>query len=152
MTAMDVLSHKILARLGTDTGATTTQERISVDFLINGTSLLTTIVQATGGHADFMGCLVRGFPKQNTEAVERLLCSASPDSNSGRVLLYICPECGDIGCGAYSDFVERTGSTYVWRDFAHENGYEDPEPIPDAGPYNFESKQYETELYRAGAL
>lgn len=149
---MDVLSHKLLERSGTDTGATTTQERLSVDFFINDTSLLTSIVKADSGHDDFMGRLVRGFPKQNAQAVERFTCVASPDSESGRTLVYIFPECGDIGCGAYSAFIERGGSTYVWRDFAYENGYEDPRPIPGVGPYTFEAKQYEIEGYRAGAL
>lgn len=138
---MDVLSHKFLVRLGTDTGATTTRERLSVDFLINGTSLLTSIVKIDGGHDDFMGCLVRGFPKQNAQAVEWLTCVTSPDSESERVLLYVCPECGDIGCGAYSAysaFAERAGVTYVWRDFAYENGYGDPRPISGVGPYTFE--------------
>lgn len=65
--------------------------------------------------------LVHGFPKQNAQAVERFTCAASPDSESGRILLYICPECGDIGCGAYSAFIEHGGGTYVWRDFAYEN-------------------------------
>lgn len=149
---MDLLSHKFLERPGTDTGATTTQERLSVDFLINGTSLLTSIAKADAGHDDFMGCLVRGFPKQNAQAVDRFTCVASPDSESGRVLLYICPECGDIGCGAYSAFIERGGGTYVWRDFAYEYGYEDPRPISGVGPYTFEAKQYEIEVYRAGAI
>ncbi|WP_101317318.1 hypothetical protein [Aeromonas sobria] len=149
---MDVLSHKILFRPGTNSGGATTQERRSVDFTVNGTSLLSTIVKIDGGHADFMGCLVHGFPKQNAQAVERFTCAASPDSESGRILLYICPECGDIGCGAYSAFIEHGGGTYVWRDFAYENGYEDPRPILGVGPYTFETKQYEIEVYRASAL
>lgn len=149
---MDVLSHKILFRPGTNSGSATTQERRSVDFTVNGASLLSTIVKIDGGHADFMGCVVLGFPEQNAQAAERLICVASPDSESGRILLYVCPECGDIGCGAYSAFVERSGGTYVWRDFAYENGYEDPRPISGVGPYTFESSQYEAEVARAGAL
>ena len=55
-----------------------------------------------------------------------LVSQASPDSESGRVLLYICPECGDIGCGAYSVRIEKTDAGYTWGDFAYENGYEEP--------------------------
>lgn len=149
---MDVLSHKILLRPGTNSGSATTQERRSVDFTVNGASLLTTIVKIGGGHADLMGCVVHGFPEQNAQAAGRLICVEAPDSESGRILLYVCHECGDIGCGAYSAFVERSGGTYVWRDFAYENGYEDPRPIPGVGPYTFESSQYESEVSRAGAL
>ena len=139
-------------RPGTDSGTTTTQERLSVDFSINGESLLTAIVNSDGGHADFMGCVVRGFPEQNVKTVGRLMCAEAPDSGSGRVLLYVCPECGDIGCGAYSAFVECVGGTYVWQGFAYENGYEDPKPISKIGPYVFEGSQYEAEVSRAGAL
>ena len=149
---MDVLSHTLLIRPGKSSGTTTTQARQSVDFIVNGVSLLTAIVMVTGGHADLVGCLVRGFPEQNSQAVGRLTCVESPDSESGRVLLYICPECGDIGCGAYSAYIERSGDTFIWRDFAYENGYEDPTPVDGIGPYSFESARYEKEVFRAGAL
>lgn len=149
---MDVLSHTVLIRLGTSSGTTTSQARQSVDFIVNGVSLLAAIVKADGGHADLMGCIVRGFPEQNVRAVRRLTCVELPDSESGRVLLYICPECGDIGCGAYGAYVERAGGAFIWRDFAYENGYEDPKPVEGIGPYTFESAKYEDEISRAGAL
>lgn len=148
---MDVLSHKFLIRPGANSGTTTTQERHSVDFIVNGASLLTTIVKVAGGHTGFMGCIVRGFSEHNVQAAGRLTCAEPPDSGSGRVLLYICPECGDIGCGAYSAFVRRVGTTYIWHEFAYENGYESPRPFPDIGPYIFDSSQYEAEITLAGA-
>jgi hypothetical protein len=76
---MDVLSHKILFRPGTSSGGATTQERRSVDFTVNGASLLTTIVKIDGGQTDFMGCVVLGFPDQNAQAAERLICVEAPE-------------------------------------------------------------------------
>ncbi|MFO1494940.1 MAG: hypothetical protein U1F26_09790 [Lysobacterales bacterium] len=149
---MDVLSHIVLIRPGTSSGSVTTQPRQSVDFTVNGVSLLTTILKVDGGSADFMGCLVRGFPEQNAQAAAQLRLVTSPDTESGRILLYLCPECGDIGCGAYGVFIERIGETFIWRDFAYENGYEDPRPIESIGPYTFEGASYEREIARAGAL
>lgn len=149
---MDVLSHSIIFRPGTVSGAVTKQERHSVDFTVNGESLLDKLVKSDGGHADFMGCMVLGFPEQNAQAVNMLVCVQPPDSESGRVLFYVCPECGDLGCGAYGAFVERTGSTYVWRDFAYENGCDDPRFLTDIGPFVFESTLYESEVLRAGTL
>lgn len=149
---MDVLSHKILFRPGTRSFSATTEERYSVDFSINGKSLLAVIAQTDDGSNDYMGCLVRGFAQDNVRAVRRLTCIEPPDSKSGRVLLYICPECGDIGCGAYSAFVECTNGFFFWRDFAYENGYEDSRLILGIGPYTFEDPQYRAEIARAGSL
>lgn len=113
---MNRLGHRILHRPGTVSGAATCTERISVDFLIDGQSLLEMLVKNAGGHSDFMGCFVNGY----AEACERIratLLDAPPD-NGKRVLLYICPECGDVGCGAYSALVRRDRESYVWENFA----------------------------------
>lgn len=149
---MDVLSHKILFRQGVRTGSAIFTERQSADFLINGESLLAIIAKVDDGDGEYMGCLVKGFPKANVQAVRRLTCLEPPDSESGRVLLYIFPECGDIGCGAYSAFVEGSDGVFIWRDFAYENGYEDSRLIHGIGPYIFESRQYRAEVARAGDL
>ncbi|MGH1441724.1 MAG: hypothetical protein ACRBBR_16545 [Cellvibrionaceae bacterium] len=124
-------------------------ERFSTDFHINGSSLLELLCKEGGGHNDFMGCFVRGFDKQNNEAEKILKCKSKPKTESGRVLLYICPECGDIGCGAYGAFVEKEGAVYVWKDFAYENGYEDPAPIENVGPFHFNAESYETSINQA---
>jgi hypothetical protein len=39
----------------------TVAHRDSVDFLIDGESLLARLVEGYGGHGDFMGCLVHGL-------------------------------------------------------------------------------------------
>src|SRR4051812_18696398 len=40
-------------------------------------------------------------------AAARLLRKAVPDLPTGRYALLICPECGDLGCGAVSAIIER---------------------------------------------
>jgi len=77
---------------------------------------------------------------------------AESSMSSGRVLLYMCPECGDIGCGAYSAKIARDHGTYTWSDFAYENGYEDPRPLEGIGPFVFSSSQYEAAIASASAL
>jgi hypothetical protein len=125
---------------------------MSIDFLVDGESLLQTLVRLGGGHSDFMGCFVKGYPEQNGKCVDKLLAHAKPDTENGRVLLYICPECGDVGCGAYAARVTKTDEYYIWSDFAYENGYEDAQPLDNIGPFNFERSVYENIIRHAAAL
>jgi hypothetical protein len=36
---------------------------------------------------------------------------------SGRTVLYICPECGDVECGVVSIKMEATEKSIIWKDF-----------------------------------
>lgn len=146
------LSHTELHRRGSSSNGITVAERYSADFLVNGQSLLGTIVSSHGGHADFMGCFVKGYPDQNKAAAAVLLLEAPPDSKSGRVLLYICPECGDLGCGAYAARVSKSSAGYVWDSFAYENGYEEPHLVEGVGSFFFEREAYEKAIRSASAL
>jgi hypothetical protein len=53
----------------------------------------------------------------------------------------VCPECGDIGCGAIAVRVTRDGGNVVWSDFARENGSEESSPI-GCEPIHFDASQY----------
>jgi hypothetical protein len=44
---------------------------------------------------------------------------------SGRVPLYICPECADLGCGCVSVQVSETEDCFVWSDPGWENNYQE---------------------------
>jgi hypothetical protein len=75
------------------------------------------------------------------EALRQLRRDTSPSLPSGRVLLYVCPECGDIGCGAIAVRIRRHGDQIIWDDFARENGYEEPDSIASE-PIEFDAKSY----------
>lgn len=149
---ISILTHKELHRPGSSAYGCTVAERLSADFVVDGQSLLQCLVEADGGHADFMGCLARGFPEQNAKTVSALLVQQPPQTESGRVLLYICPECGDIGCGAYSARVVEIDSGYLWESFAYENGYEEARLIEGVGPFLFDRGAYESAIRTAAAL
>lgn len=149
----DFLSHEILTRQGASTpDGVSTQARISANFVVNGKSLLRSLVEVGGGHSDFMGRFVAGYPDVNKSALNELLCRSSPTIEGGCTLLYLCPECGDIGCGAYAARVLREANTYVWLDFAYVNGYEPPQPITGVGPFIFSISDYEHAVTAASAL
>lgn len=48
-----------------------------------------------------------------------------PTLDSGRVMFYVCPECGDISCGAITGLVsENERGQIEWSDFGYENDYQ----------------------------
>ena len=97
-------------------------ERRYLDFVVDGTSLCDRL--GAGDQVTPLGC----WPVETErEHVQQLL------SASGRVPLYVCAECGDLGCGAITALVERTSDGFVWRDFAFENNYD--ASITDVGSY-----------------
>jgi hypothetical protein len=146
------LTFQELFRPGSASNGCTVAERCSSDFLINERSLLNAIVMAAGGHSDFMGCFVKGFLEQNKQSNSRLLLRESAETESGRILLYICPECGDIGCGAYAVSVRQNDDCFTWDSFAYENGYEEPQIIEGVGPFRFEKHAYEAAINDAAAF
>ncbi|WP_259695951.1 hypothetical protein [Pseudomonas frederiksbergensis] len=91
------LTFQQLFRPGSYSNGCTVAERCSIDFLIDERSLLNALITAAGDHSDYMGCFVKGFPEPNNLSNSRLLLCEHAETESGRILLYICPECGDMG-------------------------------------------------------
>jgi hypothetical protein len=63
--------------------------------------------------------------------------------------LFICSECGDIGCGAITALVARDGHSIVWKAFGYENNYEKNILFDDykqIGPFTFDLEHYERTL------
>lgn len=112
-----------------------------LDILIDGKSLLDHLGRADDDSISRLGWLSDAY---NNEGIEQLLLHRSPDSPSGRVILLVCPECADLGCGAYTARISTDDSAFVWADFAFENNYEEA-PVavyPDVGPFHFSKQQY----------
>jgi hypothetical protein len=71
-----------------------------------------------------------------------------------RTALYVCPENGDLYCGAITLVIERQGDEIVWQDFGYETGLDTDPPeldrmLSDLGPYRFVRPQYES-VMRSG--
>ncbi len=91
--------------------------------------------------ADLITPLGWGPADSQVEAIRQLRSDEPASLPSGRVLLFVCPECGDIGCGAIAVRISRHGDHIVWNDFAHENGYEAPSSIV-SDSIEFDAKAY----------
>lgn len=119
-------------------------ERRYLDFVIDGVPLSSLVV------ADFItpfGWLDEG---EHKAGVDRLLRKSPPDMADGRTSLYICPECGDLGCGAVTLSIQREADAIIWKDFGVQNNYEDTvhnEGLENIGPFAFDPRQYH-ELFK----
>lgn len=57
-------------------------------------------------------------------------------------MLYVCPECGDIGCGAITVNILDLGDRIVWRDFAYETNYGVTEEYSNIKPIEIDRQSY----------
>ena len=149
MSQPDTLDFALLTRHGSSEAGSTRQARVPVAFVVNGASLLGLLAK---GGADMMGCFVRGYGDLNQRAHESLLSAKPDDDCGGRTLLYTCPECGDIGCGAFAAKIDISGGKAVWSDFAYVNGYEPPSLLPEIGPFQFSLEDYSSAIESASHI
>lgn len=80
-----------------------------------------------------------------------MLLDVSAESEK-RVLIYICPECGDIACGAYSVVVRREREAYVWKSFAYQTSESDLKAVEAFGPFVFDASVYKDSVLAASAI
>lgn len=117
-------------------------EREFMDFVIDGQSLWE-LCKIEG--LDNISCI--WLPRVDEAAVKRLLLLEPADFPEGRVSLYVCAECGDIGCGAVSVRIAMDGDSVTWCDFAYQNNYDDSMThslgsFADIDPVSFEKNEY----------
>lgn len=119
-----------------------------VDFIVDGRPLLFQL-----SDLDAVSPLASDVPPAIfTAQVRSLLLESEAPLPDGRYVVYGCPECEDLACGAVTAVIERDGDDYIWRDFAWQtedhadlelNGYH------GIGPFRFHGDEYRTAL---GAL
>ena len=122
-------------------------ERLYYDFAINGRPLRELVEPR-----DFIGLF--GWLDRSLELrfFERLLLREPSELPSGRVLIYICPECGDVGCGAVTARITKYDDSFAWTEFAFENNYEPGlvESYPHVRDFVFHKSEYYRALNRFG--
>ena len=113
--------------------------RTFLDFVVDGVSLSN---RFKGG--DWVTPIGWTTAESERMYLEQLTLLAPPETPSGRVPIYVCPECGDLGCGAISARITRKPEGFVWSEFAYENDY-DPAPLEtygNVGPFLFDKALY----------
>jgi hypothetical protein len=118
-----------------------------LDFVVDGQSL-----QDLLQLGDSVGCLGWLPPKHERSFRDALLLKGSFVMRPGRYILYICPECGDIGCGAITARIEKGPDSVTWRDFGLENPHYEVEGYLEryqhVGPFQFDEAKYRSALTR----
>ncbi|GAA0627829.1 oxidoreductase [Streptomyces crystallinus] len=118
-----------------------------MDFVVDGRPLLLQLADL-----DAVSPLAADVPPAILGAqVRGLLLETEPPLADGRYVVYACPECEDLACGAVTAVIERSGDDIVWRDFAWQTG-----PLPDLalngyhgiGPFRFRAEEYRAALER----
>jgi hypothetical protein len=124
-------------------------ERHFFDFVLDGQSLW----ERVGKPNDMVSILCVDYAVGETiQAVNRLLLVEKPNLPNDRRSLFICSECGDIGCGAVTAMVTKAGGSIMWEKFGYENNYENHvilDDYLDVGPFTFNAAEYERTLLRA---
>jgi hypothetical protein len=105
---LNELNYKIFTRQEekSDNNSILKHKVKTIDFIVGNNSLLDLLVKENGGHNDFMGCFSKGWNKLNENSKNKLLNKIEPETINGRMAIYVCPECADIGCGAYCCKIE----------------------------------------------
>ncbi|MGP4007103.1 oxidoreductase [Streptomyces sp. 4N124] len=116
-----------------------------VDFIVNDRPLLFQL-----SDLDAVSPLASDVPPAIfTAQVRSLMLETDAPLPGGRYVIYGCPECEDLGCGAVTAVIEKEGDDYIWRDFAWQteeyadlelNGYH------GIGPFRFHGAEYRTAL------
>lgn len=134
----DRLSLISAPRAGADFGL----RRSSLEYAINGRPLGELV--DVGGFVCIFGCL--GAAQDRSTA--RQLAQREPPRSSGRVVLYVCDQCGDLACGAVTVLVTRYPDGFGWSDFWKGHVDAVPPAEPDARYFYFEKDAYLAEVLR----
>ncbi|MFD9462509.1 oxidoreductase [Streptomyces sp. NPDC060027] len=116
-----------------------------VDFVVDGRPLLFQL-----SDLDAVSPLASDVPPAIfTAQVRGLLLEADAPLDGGRHVIYGCPECEGIECGAVTALIEREGDDYVWRDFAWQTGERadlERNGYHGIGPFRFHGTEYRSAL------
>lgn len=135
------LKHAIFQRTLYDGNATRRPESHYLDFLIGGHRLAHSLPIGP----DMTTLLNRAWlPSVEGSVMELLGRRPTAGLDIGRIFLFVCGECGDLGCGAVTAAIEVGAERTTWSQFAWESGFEPAEPIDDApASITFRTADYE---------
>jgi len=98
--------------------------RTFLDFVVDGVSLYGLVRARRLDHISTLW-LKPAMPEgEFHKQVQKLRGQRAGDAPGGRVCVYVCPECGDIGCGALTVDLRVTESEVEWTNWRYENDYE----------------------------
>lgn len=129
-------------------GGANQQGRHYYDYTVNGRPLRAII--DPGDNIGLFGWLQ---PEVEVARARWLLLREPSELPSRRVPLYVCPECGDLGCQTLSVRVLEEHDRFVWTEFAYEANYDrgPATPFLKLAPFSFEKRAYQAAIGRFAA-
>jgi hypothetical protein len=110
------------------------------DFLIDGISLKSLLNYQ---NADLISPFGWGVKDYESELIKEFRLKKKPELTSGRIMIYICPECGDLYCGAITVRIIKVDDKIIWTDFAFQNGEkENKEDFRSINDFEFNKHEY----------
>jgi hypothetical protein len=94
-----------------------------LDYAIDGDALYPQMLRR--GFDTITPLWLDGPTSHAIESIERLLGARPGDAPYGRVSVYVCAECGDLGCGAVTVRLIVSVKSVEWREWGRQNNYED---------------------------
>jgi len=112
-----------------------------LDFFVSGKSLKTIL---NIEDADFITLFGWGINKEYGRHILNVFrLKEKSELDTGRVMIYVCPECGDIDCGAITSTIKDYGNRIIWSDFGYETNYGGlAETYDQIEPISFERTSY----------
>ena len=123
-------------------------KRTFLDFVIDGISLYSSVARKY----DLASVLWVDppVPAEIEKSLRRLLLVDPGDLPDGRVSLYTCAECGDLGCGAITVDIKIHADAIIWSKFGYQINYDgnlhDTDSFHHFGPYEFQFNRYRAVL------
>ncbi|CCH55755.1 hypothetical protein BN8_05040 [Fibrisoma limi BUZ 3] len=116
--------------------------RYYIDFIVSGQSLEELLDQPSADRIGILGWIPN--PDYERKKINEFLGLEEPELATGRTSFYVCPLCGDIGCGAITAKIEVTDETVTWKEFGYETDYSEPDltPYQSVGPFVFNKTDY----------
>lgn len=125
--------------------------RTFLDFVVDGQPLYEAMVSSGFDNISPIW-LDAPVPAETDKALLRLLGEEPPDAPGARLSLYVCAECGDLGCGAVTVDLKITEDSVTWSDWGYQTNYDEEvhrDEVPALGALVFDRAEYETVLQEA---
>ena len=122
-------------------GRVTQNGRSCMDFIVSGQSVKTRL---NSDDMDLISPFGWGDENYEREIIKEFIGLKKPEISTGRIMIYVCPECADIGCGCISADIEITTDKVIWKNFGYENNYSDIDfdSYKDVAPIEFDKADY----------
>lgn len=112
-----------------------------LDFFVSGKSLKTMLNIETSDYITLLGWGAN--QKYNRHILNVFRLKEKSELPKERVMIYVCPQCGDIGCGAITATIKDFGNRIIWKDFGYENSYDGlSEKYESISPIEFSRASY----------